>query len=304
MMRMDNRVISTLVSSILLLTGCASVQNTQLLPPSLFGERVILGQVENDKLNEISGLAASRIHPGVIWVHNDSGDSNQVYAMNESGQHLGTYKVSACLALDWEDIAVGPGPDEKLSYLYVGDIGDNRAIRPFIHICRIAEPSNLHDMNSEASPVKAEVIALRYPDGARDAETLMVDPSTKDLYIVTKREYNVFVYRAAFPQSVTEINELEKVAELPLTRITAGDISADGNEVLLKSLGKVFYWRRTQGEQFAEMFKKPYDEVPYRREPQGEAIGWASDASGFYTMSEEPLAFEADVNFYPRNIVE
>ena len=94
-------------------------------------------------IKETSGIAASRRVDNVWWVHNDSGDSARVFAINTSGQTLGEYALSGASAIDWEDIAAGPGPTAGVSYLYVGDIGDNDQKRRDLVIYRIPEPEPL-----------------------------------------------------------------------------------------------------------------------------------------------------------------
>ncbi len=88
-------------------------------------------------------------------------------------------------------IAVGPCPAG--SCLYVADIGDNDASRKRITIYRVPEPSG-----AETSVAVKDVFHATYPDGAHDAETLLVTPAG-DLFIVTKGDTGaVALYR--FPQ--------------------------------------------------------------------------------------------------------
>ena len=91
----------------------------------VFGERQDFGEIEYNSIDEASGIVASFKNENVFWTHNDSGNQNRIYAFNNEGQHLGVYTLQNCSARDWEDIAIGPGPDESQTYLYVGDIGDN-----------------------------------------------------------------------------------------------------------------------------------------------------------------------------------
>ena len=83
------------------------------------------GTVASDAITEASGIAASPRFDNVYWVHNDSGDSARVFAIAGTGQTIGEYALSGATAIDWEDIAAGLGPTAGVSYLYLGDIGDN-----------------------------------------------------------------------------------------------------------------------------------------------------------------------------------
>ena len=285
------------MSLLFLLAACS----VQAQPPEI-GPRQDRGLVESDAINEASGLAASWLNPGVLWTHNDSGDSTRVFAIGTDGKNLGEFFLEGVSARDWEDIAVGPGPKDGTSYIYVAEIGDNSAQYDTKRVYRVPEPS----VDLEASPSKhllskVETITLQYPDGPRDAEALMVDPLTRDIYIVSKREESVRIYRAAYPQLTTEPIRLEHVGTLEgITFITAGDISRDGMGILLKDYQKVFYWGRVQGKPLWEAFKVDTATLPYILEPQGEAIAWSADGSGYYTVSEEPQGIPAHLYFYPR----
>ncbi|MGI8595598.1 MAG: PE family protein, partial [Solirubrobacteraceae bacterium] len=136
-----------------------------------------MGRVEGAGAQELSGLVSSRVQPGVLWTHNDSGDGPRLLALGRNGRSRGTFEVSDAQALDWEDIAVR-GQD-----LYVGDIGDNAGQRPEIVVYRVAEPP-IDQGGGPTTP--ATPLRLRYPDGPHDAEALLVDPSRGDLVVVTK----------------------------------------------------------------------------------------------------------------------
>lgn len=270
--------------------------------PPEFGEGENRGLLADDLITEASGLAASAETPGVLWTHNDSEDTTRIFAVGLRGEAYGTFHLEGSSARDWEDIAVGPGPDSTVSYLFVADIGDNNASYETKRIHRVAEPT----VDTGAGYVvgvlrNVETITYRYPDGARDAECMMVDPLTRDLYVVSKREPDVRVYRAPWPQSTTETITLEYVATLDsISWVTAGDISSDGGEILIKNYAFVYYWERHQEESIAEAFERRPMLLPYLQEPQGEAIAWLRDGSGYYTVSEERGGIEASLWFYPR----
>ncbi len=95
------------------------------------------GTIQTPELDESSGLAASAKNPGTLWINNDSGDSARVFAVAPDGSTQGIYPFEGASAIDWEDIAIGPGPVAKTPYLYAGDIGDNGSVRPDIVIYRV-----------------------------------------------------------------------------------------------------------------------------------------------------------------------
>jgi hypothetical protein len=265
------------------------------------GERQNLGRLEHDPIDEASGMAASRQNPGVIWTLNDSGGGPKVYALDLKGRHLGAYKVLDARNRDWEDMAIGPGPEEGRHYLYIADIGDNNAKHEVKTVYRVPEPVVRANQSPQKSALGgAEALRFRYPDGKRDAETLMIDPRTKDLYIISKREDRVLCYRAAYPQSTSEVTSMELLGPLMLYNVTAGDISPSGGEILLKAYSTIKYWRVAEGATIWETLQGESKRLPYEVEPQGESIAWAADESGYFTVSEERDGIPAYLYFYPR----
>jgi len=263
----------------------------------VFSSATTTGTVASNALVEASGIAASRRNPGVLWSHNDSGGSNNVFALGLDGADLGTFTLSGTTAVDWEDIAIGPGPVSGNDYLYIADTGDNFNIRPNVKIYRVPEPTVTPSApagNVTLSGV--QTITLVYPDGSRDAETLMVDING-DLYIVTKRvSAHGRVYRAAFPQSTSSTITLEFVDEIPWGAVngnggaTGGDIAHDGSAVIVRRASgfspAATLWRRAPGTSLAEVFAQPGCDVAMPSEPQGEAVAFSPHDLGFYTISE------------------
>ena len=120
-----------------------------------------LGRIQANRLEEVSGIAASRQNPHILWMHND-GDAEQLYAVHTSGRVVARVQLPAQVT-DLEDIAIGPGPEHGVDYLYLGDIGDNDEDRDEIRVFRFAEPK-LHSGGSiELTAGKIEQLRLTYP---------------------------------------------------------------------------------------------------------------------------------------------
>jgi hypothetical protein len=244
--------------------------------------------LERKKLVEISGIAASMQNKNILYLNQDNGHPNCIYLTNTNGQDLGRLVICGSDNRDWEDIALGPGPMADHSYIYVADIGDNHAWHGRIRIYRFPEP----DLTTAAFPVlrnikNAETITLQYPDGPRNAETILLDPLTRDLYIVTKEDDSSNVYVASFPQSTRHKIVLEPVMTLPFHLVTSGNISSNGLEILLRNEDYYWYWKRTAGESIADALRRPPQQItPVTKEPQGEAICFSPNQRGYYTCSE------------------
>src|SRR5205823_4079467 len=110
-----------------------ALQSSQSAPT--FASGVTNGIVSIAGLTEASGVVSSRNNADVLWTHNDSGHPAQVFAIDTQGRLLGTYTIPG--NTDNEDIAIGPGPVANVSYLYVGDIGDNGSSRANIKVYQI-----------------------------------------------------------------------------------------------------------------------------------------------------------------------
>jgi hypothetical protein len=269
-------------------------------PPAIaaFAAGVSVGNIDNSSVTEASGLAVSHKNTNVMWVHNDSGDSARVFSMTTTGTDLGKYSISGAGATDWEDMAIGPGPTAGAQYLYVGDIGDNFNSRSSISVYRVPEPT----VSATQSPVSTSIsgadrLQFAYPDGARDAESLFVDPQTRDIYIISKQLNPRNVYRAAYPQSTTDPTILQLVATISgATAFTAADISPGGNEIIVRSYatssGSMYV--RPPGGSIAAAFSTTPISIPLRSEGLGEAIAFDANGWGYYTTSEgsnEPIYY-------------
>jgi len=265
-----------------------------------FAPGISQGNVTATDIVEASGVAASRTNNGVLWVHNDSGDSARVFAIDAQGQLLGTYNLTDATAVDFEDIAVGPGPQAEVSYIYIGDIGDNSAKRTSITAYRVVEPA-VYTRQSAAPVVRNlnqgewQAITLQYPDGAHNAETLLVDPQTGDLFVCSKQSGVTRVYRATAAQLVSGATVvMSYVGQVSVDTSTGGDISATGADIAIRGYGLARLWTRAAGQSVADALTGTPIAIPLVSEPQGEALGFDAIGSGYFTLSEghsQPLYY-------------
>ena len=267
----------------------AEVTQTTIPPPAAtapacdpYRTVAVAGALESVALVETSGIAASRTAPGVLWAHNDSGDDARLYAIGPSGEDLGALDVAGGLAFDWEDLAVGPGPDTTESYLYVGDIGDNFGIRQgqvTVYLIREPDPAAL----PESVPLD-RVVVLASPDGAADFEALFVADGM--IFIATKDKQLTSVYQSGPLIDGTTTSSLELIATLDLGgEVTAADMSWDGTVIAFRGYQAVWMWNRAPGTSVAEALATEPCTAPSPEERQGEALAFLADGS-FVTVSE------------------
>jgi hypothetical protein len=181
--------------------------------------------IHDDRVIESSGLAKSHKYDGLWWTVNDSDDGARIFGLNEDGE------VEAVLTFraDVHDVeAIAVGPDGRI---YVADIGDNTAKRDMITVYAIAEPDKLEDQ-----AVRFRGYDFEYPDGAHDAETLLVHPKTGRMYIVTKvmKGKGAFYAAPEDPEPGTKVNKLTRMAAAP-SGVTDGTFLPDAGRVVLRT---------------------------------------------------------------------
>lgn len=185
-----------------------SEENNPVLDTVRFSAAVESGTLDNNAINEVSGLAASIQHPNYFWVHNDSGDKPRVFMLDGQAKYQSTYTIAGITNRDWEDISLSKDPRSGTYKLFIGDIGDNLGVHPYCTIYVIDEPSPSSE--KEINIQKSEKILYRYADGSRDAESMMVDPLTGDIYIASKREENIHLYKILYPYNLKDTISLKK----------------------------------------------------------------------------------------------
>jgi hypothetical protein len=227
------------------------------------------------ELPEGSGVAASRRTPGLFWAHNDSGQPVLV-ALDSKGTVRGRIRITGARVDDWEAVAVGPC--DAGSCIYIGDIGDNNAMRHDVTIYRVPEPAE-----TSGSAGGADALRFRYPDGAHDAEALLVTPKG-DILIVTKGDSGpVALYRAPAGAKSGAIATLEPIGKPrktgktpPNERITDAAVSPGGAWIALRTNTAMLLYRSEDlmsgtWTEAARVSLKAFGE------PQGEGIAFADE---------------------------
>jgi hypothetical protein len=256
-----------------------------------FGETVVAATVTADEVHETSGLAASRIHPGILWTHEDSGAGPSVYALGTDGQVKRRFDLEGVQAVDWEDIARGPLDGLEGDALFIGDVGDNGRERPFVTVHVVAEPKRIDPSDPPGMLQVLVSMDLAYPVGPQDCEAMLVDPVDGAVYLFPKESLEGGmnrVFRKAPPHVETaEPVLLEQVALVPTFVPTGASASADGGVLVVRNpFGGVLY-RRQPGSTASDTFSGPSCPLPpFPDEPTGEAIALAPDGSGYWSISE------------------
>ena len=249
-----------------------------------------LGPLPPD-LPEASGLAVSRTQPGVLWAHNDSGDTATLYATDLKGKLLAKVAVLDAEAIDWEDIGGGPCPEDGATThcLYIADTGNNSRAREVLTIYIVDEPSLSGADPGRPLTVKARAFRFRYPDGPEDTEALAVLPNG-DVTIVSKGRTPAIAFfgfakgdiaKALISHEVLRATSQGDTGIAPdqgLGRwVTAAAMSPDGTTLAVRTYSEIFFYAletTPQGDRWRDLRKPCFlGEI----EPQGEAMDYLDD---------------------------
>lgn len=256
-----------------------------------FGQVQVLGQVTSSQPDENSGLAASRVHPNVLYGHNDHGDTSRIFAFDpNTGAVLATIHIDGATNTDWEDICVGTcgGSQANESCLYIGDIGDGNGRHPRT-VYKVMEPPLLEDGSISV------VETYRFTWSEADAESLMVDPQG-NLYVISKASGGearfaplpAAGWQSSSPVTVTDQGSVLLHLHTAHRDPQGGDLSSDGLSLLVKTEEGILFYEFATASDYAQQLSHMTPTVvsTYVRRPAGEAVAWNPQGTGFYTLPE------------------
>ncbi len=264
------------------------------LCPSNYAPPQVIGALA-EPLLEISGLVAARSSENLLWAHNDSGDRAQLYALDMTGALLGILEMMGVTALDLEDLAAAPCPDDSTkNCLWVADVGDNQQIRPEVTIHLMEEP-RIGGPFGHLRQAPQRSLRLRYPQGAINSEALIVSPDGRQLWLFEKGgEERSRIYSGEITDEA--LISLRVVAELeppglstPGGRlITGADLHPSGSRVALRVYSGSFEYRFDPGQTPSDLGSIEPLQIALGPldEPQGEAIAYDTTGRGILSASE------------------
>ncbi len=268
----------------------AAIQDANYTKP------VAVGRIEAADIHESSGLSASECQD-VLWTHNDAGNAPIVFAMATNGRHLGAWRVTNANNVDWESISTYQDAKGKC-FLFIGDFGDNDETRKERFIYRIPEPavSDGTASSTAGSPLSteaAEALSFAYPDGPKNAETILVHPKTGDIYVLTKTRRGpseVHKMKPAFGGS--EVLITKKVGEIsvpskPVGLLTGGSISPDGKRVMVCDVKSGYELVMPPNASDPDaIWKQTPVRIDLGERKQGEGVSYGRDGISLYASSE------------------
>lgn len=265
--------------------------------------------IDGPPRKETSGLALSRRTPGIVWTHDDSKGSPQLFADDlGTGKRRGALRVAGFSNEDWEDLAAYE--QHGRAWLVIGDVGDNDARRKTVRLHVLEEPAAERLRPDDAvEVVPAYTLRLRYPDGPRDCEGIAVDPGEGAVYLLTKREKTPRLYRVPLGDAGDRVVEAQFVTEVPgvaggprpdsLLKRLAGprfnwptglDFAPNGRAAVVLTYGEPLVFPRAAGEAWSTAFQRAPVRLGFHGFPQAEAVGFSPDGRTIYVASEDTNA--------------
>jgi hypothetical protein len=282
------REIGTIALTLLLGLGCGKPSPT--------------GVALDASIREPSGVTASPNHPGVFWVHGDSGTGNWLFAIDGDGKLLARVRIKGAQNIDWEDITA-----DDHGNLWIGDIGNNDSGRRDLAVHRVAEP----DPRGGVDEVRVDLsVGFSYPEQREfgnkladfDAESLLWWDG--QLWLLTKHRSNDLTHLYRFASLTGEAVELERVATFDLGaslegserkpwtgQATAAEVAPDGKHWALLSYDAAFVFELPPAGAGAELFARLVNRINFDqdRTRQVEALTW--DGSGLLIINEDRHVF-------------
>jgi hypothetical protein len=259
----------------------------------------LTGVLMDMQLNEVSGLAASHLHPGVLWLHDDGDNPARLFAVNTRGSRLATFGIEGVTKTDWEDIATFELEGKR--YLLVADVGDNGGLRRTLQLHVVEEPARLR--NARLQP--AWSIAFRWPDGPRDCEAVAVDARRGEVLLISKKRQPPELFSLPLRPPARELltaqrlgtlagvprPDPERLAHSPRharldTQVTAASISPDGARLAVMTYRYLLLYGRGAGQNWADAAGGAPDVSDLPWLPQAEALGWSADGRSLYATGE------------------
>ncbi len=306
------RLIALALSSVGLAAACTPAADTGASEKLRVIE--VVGQLEDKRLREVSGLVASHRLDDQFWVINDSGAKAIIHAIDTTGGVRGQLRIDDTDNRDWEDLAAFER--DGVPYLVVADIGDNssRHRESRLYVIREADLRGDNKRREDAD----WIVSFEYPDGPRDAEAIAVDQGEGYAYVLTKRDLPARLYRVPLDPDPDDgrmaAELLGPITSLPvpprrdfemagITRDwywqpTAMDFSRDGRFAAVLTYEAVYLYARRNGQGWYEALNGVPLGLSLGRIQGAESIAFSADGTALYLTIESRKAplFRVDLS--------
>ena len=235
--------------------------------------------ISDRRITESSGLVAAG---DSLYTVNDGGDRLRVFVLDR-GCRVRRVIENPLNPYDVEDLARSPD-----GTLWLADIGDNDAARRTVAVELLTDSG------------EASLFRFSYPDGAHDAEALLLDRHGRP-YLVTKEPLGARVYTPARTPAADRSTPLRLVVRLPFpptgtpggpvgavsqVLVTGGAVAAGGTRLVLRTYTDAYLWSAPDGDLAAALRSGRPDRIALPATAQGEAIAFSADGRTLLTSTE------------------
>ena len=286
---------------VIALYGCSPTGSTET-PPTGIVE--LAGQLEDRRLREASGIAASTRLDDVLWIINDGGSKSIIHATDLAGRFHGQLRIDKVDNRDWEDLAAITM--DGTPYLVVADIGDNESRHDASLLYVIEEPAIELEEDRKLREPANWTVEFDYPDGPRDAEAIAVDMAEGRVYILSKRDLPPHIYSvpiapeadetltASFVGALTSLPDPSR-NEIDIAGITndwywqptAMDFSRDRRHAVVLTYAAIYLFRREDGQSWLDALNQEPLGLSIDRIRDAEAIAFSADGQALYLTVEK-----------------
>lgn len=278
------------------------------------------GKLQNPAINELSGLAASKLQADTYWAINDSGNQPELFALSATGASKASFKLPL-KNNDWEDISTFER--EGVAWIAVADVGDNLRRRQIHHIHFIPEPS----LSQGQQPTMGKALegistlSFRYEDGPQNVEAMAVSVREQKIFLIAKNSVTPAIYTLPLqPASGNEVlvaKRESKLHSLGATREdsaleiligsrvllapTAMDFSPDDRYAVVANYRHVYLFRRNPLQPWSEALSEEPQVITSHRLAQSEAVSFSADALSVLVGSEGRRSTLLVVDAYARD---
>lgn len=280
------------------LVACAGGQSRQ---PAVESDFDLAGRITAGAIREASGLARSTSN-NRLWLINDGGSRPQLHAIDLDGNYHGAVTLTGARNVDWEDLT--SFAEDGKHWLVIADVGDNNARRDYCVLYIVEEPGNAA-IAAGAIPVKRRIL-FRYPDGARDAESVAFDVTEKQLLILSKRDIPAVLYSIPLAPQSEEILTATRIGEIDgIPQPTAHDIeravpdlnwhwqpnamsiAANGETAAILTYRAAYVFTRERGQTWFDALRMEPKRYALGQYKEAEAVVFSNSGTQLYVTTEK-----------------
>ncbi|MBC2604508.1 hypothetical protein [Pelagicoccus albus] len=268
---------------------------------------VPIAEIKPKSISESSGIAKSRQFENVYWTHNDSGDSNRIFAITLDGDPIQTewaeekgikyegIEVGEATNIDWEDIST-----DDQGNLLIAACGNNDNARRDLAIYILPEPDPRYAFKARAS----KRVDFHFPDQKKFPDPDNKNFDCESLFFAHGKPYFVSKNRSEAPAKLYRLDQMDTSKSNPATLIsdfplggqaTGADATPDGKKLAIITYTGLWVFIAPEGSD--DYFAGESHYRPFFAK-QCEAVCWKDDETLIVTNEQRDI-FELSLSDIP-----